>query len=81
MTNKRDFEEVRYRAKILTLMDVYVREHVEDEDFFDAWINTFPDGASPDDIEDIAEDIVIFDKIARLFGRVVSQYDIEQGRW
>jgi len=68
------------RANLLGGMDAYVREHLDDEDYFMEWLEMgVPDGVDEDTLMEIARDEEEFNRIARYFGRLITRFTKEYG--
>jgi hypothetical protein len=61
------------RANLLGGMDAYVREVIDDEDWFMAWLELgVPDGANEAELMEIAEDEADFNRICRVFADIIN---------
>ena len=68
------------RANILGGMDTYMREVVDDEDYFMAWLELgVPDGADEEELMEIAGDEKEFNRIADIFSNIISNFTEEYG--
>ena len=68
------------RANLLGGMDAYVREVVDDEDYFMEWLMLgVPDGADEDELMEIAGDEDDFNRIARVFSDLIINFANEYG--
>ena len=68
--------EISYNVDLLKAMDNFVREVIGDEDIIDYWMTYgVPDGASYDDLEEIASDSEMVSSIIRAFNRTVALED------
>lgn len=55
------------RAKLLKLMDRWLRDNINDEELFMSWLYVMPDEATEDDFIDIAGDDEAFNDCTRVF--------------
>ena len=61
------------RANLLGGMDAYVREVIDDEDWFMGWLELgVPDGANEAELMEIAEDEDDFNRICRVFADIIG---------
>ena len=61
------------RANLLGGMDAYVREVIDDEDWFMGWLELgVPDGANEAELMEIAEDEADFNRICRVFADIIG---------
>ena len=68
------------RANILGGMDAYVREVIDDEDWFMGWLElSVPDGADEAELMEIAEDEADFNRICGVFAEIIGNYTEEYG--
>lgn len=68
------------RANLLGGMDAYVREVVDDEDYFMEWLEMgVPDGADEDTLMEIARDEEEFNRISAYFGSLIGAFAKEYG--
>jgi hypothetical protein len=68
------------RANILGGMDAYVREHLDDENYFMAWLELgVPDGADEEELMEIAGDEEDFNRITRVFSDLIINFADEYG--
>ena len=63
------------RANLLGGMDAYVREVVDDEDYFMEWLEMgVPDDADEDTLMEIAGDKEEFNRISAYFGSLIGAF-------
>lgn len=68
------------RANLLGGMDTYVREHLDDEDYFMEWLEMgVPDDADEDTLMEIAGDEEEFNRICAYFGSLIGAFTKEYG--
>ena len=68
------------RANLLGGMDAYVREVVDDEDYFIEWLEMgVPDDADEDTLMEIAGDEEEFNRIAKGFGNIINDFVEDYG--
>ena len=68
------------RANLLGGMDAYVREMVDDEDYFMEWLEMgVPDDADEDTLMEIAGDEEEFNRISAYFGSLIGAFTKEYG--
>ena len=68
------------RANLLGGMDAYVREVVDDEDYFMEWLMLgVPDGANEEELMEIAGDEEEFNRISAYFGSLIGAFAKEYG--
>ena len=68
------------RANLLGGMDAYVREVIDDEDWFMGWLELgVPDGADEAELMEIAEDEADFNRICGVFADIISNFAEEYG--
>ena len=68
------------RANLLGGMDAYVREVVDDEDYFMGWLELgVPDGAYEEELMEIAGDEEEFIRISEYFGALIRSFANEYG--
>ena len=68
------------RANLLGGMDAYVREVVDDEDYFMEWLEMgVPDDADEDTLMEIAGDEEEFNRISAYFGSLIGAFAKEYG--
>lgn len=66
-------KELEFEINLLKGMDKYLRDHVQDEEIFEAWIQVVPDEASEDDFYEIADDSESFREVLQLFAEILVQ--------
>ena len=66
---------VERRATCLKAMNDFIIE-LGDEDIYMDWILVVPDESTPDDFNDIGENIELYNEVCRLFAKLVI-YDKE----
>lgn len=66
---------IEARIILLMQMDVYVRNHIQDEDYIvDGWFAVgVPDGANLMDYEDIASDDEEFEDVCKVFAKICTK--------
>jgi len=63
------------RANLLGGMDAYVREVVDDEDYFMEWLMLgVPDGADEEELMEIAGDEADFNRICKVFSHLINTF-------
>lgn len=68
------------RANLLGGMDAYVREHLDDEDYFMEWLELgVPDDADEDTLMEIAKDEEDFNRIVTEFASLLNTFTEEYG--
>ena len=68
------------RANLLGGMDAYVREHLDDEDYFMEWLEMgVPDDADEDTLMEIAGDEEDFNRIVTEFAHLLNIFAEEYG--
>lgn len=68
------------RANLLGGMDAYVREVIDDENYFMGWLELgVPDGANEAELMEIAEDEADFNRICEVFANIISNFAEEYG--
>jgi hypothetical protein len=68
------------RANLLGGMDAYVREVIDDEDYFMGWLELgVPDGADEEELMEIAGDEEEFIRISEYFGTLIRNFANEYG--
>ena len=55
-----DPEVVQFRKEKLMWMDKYLRTNIDDEENFMSWLYIYPDGATEDGAESIAESLELY---------------------
>lgn len=68
------------RANLLGGMDAYVRGHLDDENYLEAWLELgVPDGADEEELMEIAGDEKEFNRISAYFGSLIGAFAKEYG--
>lgn len=68
------------RANLLGGMDAYVREVIDDEDYFMEWLEMgVPDDADEDTLMEIAGDEEEFNRISAYFGSLIGAFAKKYG--
>lgn len=65
--------ELEAEVNLLKGMDKYLREHVQDEEVFERWIEVVPDEAEDFDFFEIADDSESFHAVLRLFAEILIE--------
>ena len=70
---KKAKEEAAKRARMLDMMDSFVRNNIQDEEIFQGWLLVVPDDADLDDYYDMGADEQCFIEVCELFISLMVQ--------
>ena len=71
---KTPYKELNERQEIITAMHELIRSLNNEGAYFSHWIYLVPDGATEEDLIDMADNDEEFDEVCRLFNRLIARY-------